>query len=191
MLNKSQLSKPEEGFIYISISKQVLYCYHRQKCIASYMISSGKNGVGEQENSGCTPRGRHEVTEIIGLEHEINSVFVGRVWTGEIYSKELRKKFNDRDWILTRIIRLSGLEKGFNLGGSVDTYNRYIYIHGAPDDEPMGVPGSHGCIRMRNQEVIEIANWVKKGMSVLIDESFRLPFKDVYPEELNIWSKES
>ena len=191
MLSNYPCNHPEDGFIYISVLNQVMYCYYRQQCIAKFSISSGKNGVGELENTGKTPRGLHEIKDIIGLEHEINSVFVGRVWTGEIYSKELRNQFNDRDWILTRIIRLSGLEPGFNLGGQVDTYNRYIYIHGTPDEEMMGVPGSHGCIRLRNQEVIELANWVKSGMKVFIDESFQEPYKDFYPEELNIWSKES
>lgn len=155
--------------INIDVSKQQMSCYYRGKICASFDISTGANGVGEQEGSGCTPRGKHEIKEIIGLNHEINAVFVGRIWTGEIYSKELALQYPQRDWILTRIMRLGGLEPGFNQGGNVDTYQRYIYIHGTPDDTIMKFPGSHGCIRMRNHDVLLLANWVRPGLKVLIN----------------------
>jgi L,D-transpeptidase catalytic domain len=158
-----------EVYIKVDISKQKLTCYHRDQIVGCFDISTGANGVGEMEGSGCTPRGKHEIKDIIGLNHEINAVFVGRLWTGEIYSKELVQLHPKRDWILTRILRLNGLEPGFNQGGLVDTYNRYIYIHGAPDEVKMGVPGSHGCIRMRNHDVVALANWAKQGLKVLID----------------------
>ena len=159
----------DDVYLKVDISKQKLSCYYRDQICISFDISTGKNGVGELSGSGCTPRGKHEIKDIIGLNHEINAVFVGRIWTGEIYSKELAQQYPERDWILTRILRLNGLEHGFNQGGLVDTYKRYIYIHGAPDDTEMGIPGSHGCIRMRNTEVILLANWVKVGLKVLVN----------------------
>ena len=159
----------DDVYLKVDISKQKLSCYYREQICISFDISTGKNGVGELSGSGCTPRGKHEIKDIIGLNHEINAVFVGRIWTGEIYSKELAQQYPERDWILTRILRLNGLEHGFNQGGLVDTYKRYIYIHGAPDDTEMGIPGSHGCIRMRNTEVILLANWVKVGLKVLVN----------------------
>ena len=93
---------------------------------------------------------------------------VGRRHTGEIYTPELARQFPERDWILSRILWLCGLEPGKNRGGSVDTMRRYIYIHGTPDSEPMGVPKSHGCIRMRNQDVIRLFDMVTPGTPVLI-----------------------
>jgi len=158
----------DDYFIEISISKQLLSCYYLDNCVAVYKISSGKNGVGEKQGSGCTPRGWHEIAEIIGLTSAINTVFVGRIATGEIYSNELGLNFPDRDWILTRILWLKGLEPSINLGGVVDTYNRYIYIHGTNDEKNIGKPMSHGCIRMHNHDVMKLASWAKTGTKVFI-----------------------
>jgi len=133
-----------------------------------YIISAAGNGPGEQNGSFCTPRGKHVVRARIGDGAEPNTVFVGRRPTGEIYHPELRARFPGRDWILTRILWLSGCEPGFNRLGSVDTMRRFVYIHGAPDDVEMGEPGSHGCIRMRNAEVIELFDNVKTGTAVMI-----------------------
>lgn len=134
-------------------------CIENDRVISTHSISSAKNGVGERKNSECTPRGWHRVYSILGLEHHINSVFVSRAWTGEIYSEELAKQFPDKDWILTRIVQLEGLEPGRNKGGDVDSLERYIYIHGTPDSTQLGVPGSHGCIRMNNKELINLVLW--------------------------------
>lgn len=155
-------------FIYISIEQQTLYCFENDTLVRQYIISSGKNGVGEQNGSGCTPRGWHKIHSIIGSEHPINCVLISRVWTGEIYSDELAKTFPDRDWILTRILRLEGLEPGRNQGDNVDTFNRYIYFHGTPDSTQLGIPGSKGCIRVNNQEIIELANWATTDTLVYI-----------------------
>ena len=138
--------------------------------IREYSVSTGKNGIGEMLDSGCTPKGRHSIAEMIGAGHPPNTVFVGRRPTGEIYDPDLRLQFPDRDWILTRIIWFQGEEPGINQGGTVDTYRRYIYIHGAPDDVPMGTPGSAGCIRMRNSDVIELFDLVSAGCEVNLFE---------------------
>ena len=133
-----------------------------------YPIATAKNGVGELSDSNCTPRGRHIVRAKIGAGSPLNTVFVGRRPTGETYSPELKEKFPDRDWILTRILWLSGTEIGFNRLGNVDTMQRYIYIHGTPESTAMGEIGSHGCVRMRNADVIALFDAVPVGTSVLI-----------------------
>lgn len=154
--------------IFISILKQELTCFENDHLLFTYLISTGKNGSGEKKNSECTPRGWHKIHSIIGLEHQINSVFVSRKWTGELYSEELAIQFPERDWILTRIIQLDGLEPGRNKGGDVDTLERYIYIHGTPDTTILGVPASHGCIRMKNKEIIELSCWATSDTLVYI-----------------------
>lgn len=134
-----------------------------------YSIATAKNGAGEQLGSNRTPRGRHIVRAKIGAGCPENTVFVGRRPTGEIYSAELKQKYPDRDWILTRILWLSGCEVGFNRLGSVDTMRRYIYIHSTPDSVPMGVPVSHGCILMRGPDMIELFDQVPVGTLVNIE----------------------
>jgi L,D-transpeptidase YbiS len=135
-----------------------------------YSISSARNGVGELRDSEQTPRGRHTIRAKIGAGAPINSVFIARRPTGEIYSSALRKQYPERDWILTRILWLSGLEVGQNRLGRVDTMRRYIYIHGAPDEDQMGVPGSRGCIKMSNHDLIELFELVEVGIPVTIME---------------------
>ena len=134
----------------------------------SYSISSALNGVGGEKNSGKTPLGRHVIRAKIGGGMPINTVFVGRRATGESYSEALAQQFPKRDWVLSRILWLSGKEKEINRLGQVDTMQRYIYIHGTPDSEPMGVPLSHGCIRMRNTDVMALFDSIPVGTEVLI-----------------------
>ena len=134
----------------------------------SWSVSTALNGPGNQKGSGCTPFGQHKVKLKIGDSAPVNSVFVGRRLTGEIYSETLAQQYPERDWILTRIIWLQGMESGFNRGGQVDTLSRYIYIHGTPDSEPMGVPKSHGCIRMRNRDLIELFDQIDNNLIVNI-----------------------
>ena len=133
-------------------------------------VSTGVNGAGEIMDSERTPRGWHVVCEKIGEGAPVNTVFVGRKATGELYSPELRQKHPGRDWILTRILWLSGTETGKNLNGNVDSRKRYIYIHGCPADVGIGAPGSRGCIRMRNEQILELFNRVQLGTRVYIHE---------------------
>ena len=135
-----------------------------------YGISSARNGAGERNGSFCTPRGRHIIRAKIGAGQPVNTVFVRRRPTGEIYSPALGAQFPNRDWILTRILWLSGCEVGFNRLGDVDTMRRYIYIHGTPDSVELGKPGSIGCIRMHNNDLLEIFERVRAGDRVLIHE---------------------
>lgn len=156
-------------YIRISISRQSLELWKDSVCLLHYPVSTALNGVGEQKNSGCTPRGKHLIRAKIGAGKPLNTVFVARRDTGELYSAELAQRYPRRDWILTRILWLSGCEIGRNRLSSVDTMQRYIYIHGTPDSEPMGQPLSHGCIRMRNSDIADLFELVSVGTSVLIE----------------------
>lgn len=156
--------------IDISIADQSLSVFDDGECVFTAPVSTARNGPGEQIDSECTPRGRHIVRAMIGDGCPENTVFVSRRPTGEIYSPALRAAAPDRDWILTRILWLSGCEPGINRLGNVDTMRRYIYIHGAPDEEPIGVPDSHGCIRMRNPDVTRLFSLVRPGTPVMIRE---------------------
>lgn len=155
--------------IEISLQHQTLTLFDNVGGVkAKYRISTAANGVGCEKDSGCTPLGRHIIRAKIGAGAKPNSVFVGRRATGEICTPELMMQFQNRDWILTRILWLSGTELGLNRLGNVDTMQRYIYIHGSPDGTEMGKIGSHGCIRMRNADVIALFDLVETGTPVLI-----------------------
>ena len=141
---------------------------NNQAIIRSFQISSAKNGVGQDQGSFCTPLGKHVIRAKIGESQPINTVFIRRRPTGEIYSPSLGKKYPNRDWILTRILWLSGCEPGFNRLGTVDTMRRYIYIHGSPDSIDIGKPGSIGCIRMLNIDLLELFDLADVGTEVNI-----------------------
>jgi lipoprotein-anchoring transpeptidase ErfK/SrfK len=134
----------------------------------TYPVSTAANGAGEERNSFCTPRGRHIVRAKIGAGLPLNSVLVGRRPTGEIYTPELGRSEPERDWILSRILWLSGKESGYNRLGSCDSMRRYIYIHGTPDEAFAQAPRSHGCIRMRNGDLVELFDRVPVGTPVEI-----------------------
>ena len=158
--------------IRVSIAEQSLTLLdERGQEVRRYVVSTASNGAGEQSGSNCTPRGRHLIRAKIGAGMPENTVFVARRPSGEIYSPELSAAFPGRDWILTRILWLSGCEPQRNRLGAVDTMRRYIYIHGTPDSSQMGVPGSHGCIRMRNADLIELFDRVPVYTPVEIVEA--------------------
>lgn len=157
--------------IEISIPAQTLVVLDEEgKVLRRYTVSTAKKGPGERFGSFCTPRGRHVIRAKIGSGQPANTVFVRRRPTGEVWTPALAEQFPGRDWILTRILWLSGCEPGFNRLGDVDTMRRYIYIHGSPDGVPMGVPGSIGCIRMRNADIIELFDLVDAGTPVRISD---------------------
>ncbi len=138
------------------------------KLLRHYAVSTAAKGAGEVRGSSCTPRGKHVIRAKIGAGQPENAVFVGRRPTGEIYTPELGAQFPERDWILTRILWLSGCEVGFNRLSGNDTMRRYIYIHGTPNETRLGFPDSHGCIRMHNAELIELFDLVPTGTAVEI-----------------------
>lgn len=155
--------------IHISINRQQLVLLNDEgKVVRDYLISSARNGVGQQRGSFCTPLGKHIIRAKIGDKLPVNTVFVKRRPTGEIYTPGLAECFPGRDWILTRIMWLSGCEIGFNRLGLVDTMRRYIYIHGSPDSAKMGKPGSIGCIRMHNCDLLDLFEQVAVGTAVEI-----------------------
>lgn len=143
--------------IVVSVAAQTLTLLDDDGAVLQvYQVSTAANGVGEVSGSYQTPRGQHVIRAKIGAGMPENTVFVRRRPTGEIWTPELADAFPGRDWILTRILWLSGCEPGFNRLGCVDTMRRYVYVHGSPDTAEMGVPGSHGCVRMRNADIIEL-----------------------------------
>lgn len=159
-----------EHGIRIKLDQQTLELLRDGEAIRQYLISSALNGAGERYGSECTPRGKHTIRLKIGEGCPLNSVFTGRRPTGEIYSPALAASEPGRDWILTRILWLCGQQPGYNRGGQCDTLRRYIYIHGTPDENTMGKPESHGCIRMKNKELVELFNLVYNNMPVHIIE---------------------
>ncbi len=156
--------------IRIGLNSQTLTLADDDGDVRSWFVSTAEQGPGEQDGSGGTPRGEHRIRARIGAGLPAGAVFRGRRFTGEIYTPELGEQYPRRDWILSRILWLSGCEPGFNRLGSVDTMRRFIYIHGTPDAEPMGVAASHGCIRMHNADVIDLFDRVAPGCPVTIRE---------------------
>jgi lipoprotein-anchoring transpeptidase ErfK/SrfK len=154
--------------VEISIPEQSLALLENGRVLKRYSVSTSRNGPGEREGSFCTPRGEHIVRAKIGAGQPMKAVFVERRPTGEIWTPELAERFPERDWILTRILWLSGREPGKNRMGEVDTMRRCIYIHGSPDTAQMGKPGSIGCIRMRNTDVAELFELVPRYAPVRI-----------------------
>ncbi len=153
----------------VSLATQTLALTRGGALAKEYSVSTSKHGAGELYGSFKTPRGRHVIRAKIGAGAPLNAVFRGRRPTGEIYSAELARAHPDRDWILTRILWLSGTEIGRNRLGPVDTMRRYVYIHGTPATEPLGSPSSIGCIRMANADVVELFDLVPVGTVVEIE----------------------
>ena len=158
-----------ENYVHISIAEQQLSLIVNAEVEKIYSVSTAKKGAGEKMGSYCTPTGWHQIRAKIGDAQPLNSVFVGRRPTGEIYTPQLGEKNPTRDWVLSRIMWLGGLEAGKNRYGSVDSAWRYIYIHGCPDELMQGKPESHGCIRMKNNDVVDLFDRVSPRLNVLID----------------------
>lgn len=167
----SPLVRPSERWLRVNIASQTLQILERDVVLKTYSVSTAKNGAGELIGSGCTPRGWHVIRAKIGANAPPNAVFVGRRWTGEIYDEVLHNNYPERDWILTRILWLGGLQPGFNRYKTVDTTWRYIYIHGSPNHGVTNTPQSHGCIRMKTPDLLELYESVQTGILVLIEES--------------------
>ena len=157
-----------ERLIRVSIPEQRLTLLEASGATRVYPVSTARSGPGERRGSGCTPRGWHRIRCRVGAGLPLNTVFVGRRPTGELYDSGLAVRHPERDWILTRILWLTGLESGRNRGGECDTLRRFIYIHGCPDTAPMGVPLSHGCIRMRGRDLLALFERVAAGDRVFI-----------------------
>lgn len=155
--------------IEVDVANQTLTVFDaHDRPVMHARVATARNGVGEERGSEKTPRGAHYVRAKIGTGEPANAVFISRRATGEIYSPELRAMFPHRDWILTRILWLCGKEPGRNRGGNCDTMRRYIYIHGCPDEDPMGVPSSRGCVKLRNSDLIRLFDLVEPGTPVFI-----------------------
>ena len=154
--------------IYVSIKEQKLYHIQHDSIIKEYIISSSVYGIGNTSGSNKTPIGLHNIRKKYGEKTPINGKMTGRVFQGNIatiYTDQTKSKTDD---VTSRILWLEGLEKGKNKGEGIDSFKRYIYIHGTSEEGRLGKPASHGCIRMKNKEVIDLYNLVEVGTLVLI-----------------------
>lgn len=167
----ADLPPPQTGWVEIDTDHQKLRWWRGREALLECDISTGEAGIGQQDGSGRTPHGWHYVRAVIGEGLPDNAVFRGRRWTGEVFTQALADANPARDWILTRILWLCGLEKGVNRGGQVDSQRRFIYLHGTPLDQPMGRPASHGCIRMRNQDLLALFERARPGTPVWLHGS--------------------
>lgn len=165
LLSESELSSLS---LHVDLEDQVLTVKQAGTPWLSYRVSTALKGPSERNGSNGTPRGRHRVRACIGKGQPLGTVFVGRRPTGELWSFQLAADNPQRDWILTRILWLCGEESGYNRGSEVDSMRRFIYIHGTPDTEPMGIPLSHGCVRMRNSDIAQLFDWIVPGTPVTI-----------------------
>ena len=159
-----------DSYLDISIAEQQLRVFQNGDMVKAYPVSTAKKGPGELMGSERTPRGWHRIRAKIGAGQPAYAVFVGRRPTGEIYNIDLADAYPERDWILSRILWLNGLEPGKNRYGRVDSGWRYIYIHGCPDHLLQGKPASHGCIRMKNADIVDLFKQVIVGCRVFIHE---------------------
>ncbi|WP_447556198.1 L,D-transpeptidase family protein [Vreelandella sp. EE22] len=162
----AELPPVDDPWVEIDIAAQRLRCWQGKAVVLECAVSTGENGTGQEEGSGQTPGGWHYVRASIGDDLPQNAVFRARRWTGEIFTPELAREHPERDWILTRILWLCGLERGVNRAGQVDSQRRFIYLHGTPPDEPMGVAASHGCIRLRNDDLMKVFDFAPPGTAV-------------------------
>ena len=158
----------QNDIIIVDISEQRLYLYSNNDLILSYPVSTSKYGEGQTENSFKTPLGLHEIKEKIGHKAPINTIFTARVNTNKRADVQIKQNDTEDDFVTSRIMWLDGLEDGINRGLGVDSYNRYIYIHGTHEEGLIGQKASHGCIRMFNNDVIELFDIVSEGTKVQI-----------------------
>ena len=168
LLLLSVFTYAESAHIEVDISEQRLYLMENSIIKASYPISTSKYGEGSIENSFKTPLGEHSIKEMIGEEAKINTIFTSRINTKRSATIIDQFEDTDNDYVTSRIMWLDGEEDGFNKGGNVDSFRRYIYIHGTHEEGLIGTKASHGCIRMFNYDVIELFNLVNIGTKVLI-----------------------
>ncbi|HXH17803.1 MAG TPA: L,D-transpeptidase [Chitinophagales bacterium] len=169
-LAKKFAYKNDQRFLLVNIDRQEMYLVKNEVIEKSYRISSSKYGTGNQQGSGKTPLGVHRIAEKIGKNAKPNTIFAGRKDTGKIATIITDSLDIDTDDVTSRILWLEGLEPGINKGKGIDSRARYIYIHGTPEEGLIGTPASHGCIRMYNQDVIELFDWVNTGTLVVIEE---------------------
>lgn len=161
---------PEGVWLEVDVAEQRLVVWQGERTVAEWPVSTALAGTGQAEGSGATPLGWHYIRAAIGADQPAGSVFRGRRPTGEVFSASLAAEHPERDWILTRILWLCGLERGVNRGGSVDSQRRYIYLHGTPPSEPMGVPRSHGCIRLRDKALLALFALAPPGTPVWLHD---------------------
>jgi hypothetical protein len=151
--------------IIISISRQILYQRRKTGVWYAYPVSTASLGIGNMRNSFQTPLGKHRIFSKIGHGMPTLTAFSAREPI-TVYDPETDDP--ERDWILSRILWLEGMQTGINKRGKVDTKSRYIYIHGTHEEDKIGQSASHGCIRMLNRDILEVFDYAYEGESVYI-----------------------
>jgi lipoprotein-anchoring transpeptidase ErfK/SrfK len=160
--------KSFDNFLYVAVKKQKLYLIENDRISAEYEISTAKNGLGNQRGSYQTPQGLHKVAEKVGADVKEYEVIKQKVPTGEVVQPVLEAKVTNIDLITSRAMHLSGMESGINKGGDIDSYKRGIFIHGTHEEGLIGTPASKGCVRMRNNDVIDLFERIEVGTFVII-----------------------
>jgi len=159
---------PSGRIILVDVPQQSLSLYEHDQCLQSWPVSTASRGCGNDRDSLKTPLGAHRIAEKIGAGCQAHTIFKAREDTGCLADVIMQAHSGDEDLITSRILWLKGIEAGKNLNGDVDTQQRYIYIHGTPEEGLIGQPVSHGCIRMRNRDVIELFELVEVETLVFI-----------------------
>lgn len=167
-LNLKYKDKTFEKYMYVSVKYQRLYLIVNDSTIRKYSISTAKKGIGCKANSNKTPSGLHTIKRKIGEDVPFGGILASRLYTGKTAKILTDKTKADGDYVTSRIMWLQGEEPGLNKGRNMDSYNRYIYIHGTAEEGLIGEPASHGCVRMKNKDVIELFSLVDEGTPILI-----------------------
>jgi len=157
-----------ENFIYVGVKRQKMYVIKNGSLVKTYCVSTSKNGAGSERGSEMTPVGLHRIHGKFGKDVPKGGIMVSRKFYGNIATIDTSKVSNGNDDITSRVLTLEGLEEGVNRGGKIDSYDRNIYIHGTAEEGLIGQPASHGCVRMTNNDVMELFDIVEPGMYVII-----------------------
>jgi lipoprotein-anchoring transpeptidase ErfK/SrfK len=163
MKNKKKL------YVVVNIEKQLMTVFKEGEILRTYPVSTSKFGIGNKMGSMKTPLGKHKISEKNGKKAPLGTIFTGKRNSGKIFS-ENEDLYQGQNLITTRILQLEGLEEGINKGEGIDSYKRYIWIHGTSQESLIGMPASHGCIRMRNRDIVEFFDLVRVGTEVEIIE---------------------
>ncbi|MEM9676158.1 MAG: L,D-transpeptidase [Bacteroidota bacterium] len=169
LLCSFQIQPNAERLIRVSIAEQKLYLVEDGQTLKQYPVSTSAYGIGSEAGSNKTPLGKHKVISKFGADAPLGTIFRSRINTGRVATIYTDETDLEEDDVTTRILRLTGLEPGKNKGPGVDSFSRYIYIHGTPEEGLIGQPASHGCIRMKNADVVELFDLVDEGTLVMIE----------------------
>ena len=155
-------------FLYVGIRRQKMYHIKNNKIFSTYPVSTSSKGAGNNVGSFKTPTGLHFIAEKIGDNAPVATLFINKKNTGKVVPINITEVSSYKDEITSRVLSLKGLQQGINKGKKYDTFARGIYIHGTSDEASIGKPSSHGCIRMKNDDIIELFDLLSVGIKVVL-----------------------